>query len=41
MSDFENDFYGASLEVKIIGFIRNEADFLTFGKIKNNINFNM
>jgi riboflavin kinase len=33
MKKFEHDFYDSKLKVSILGFIRNEADFLTFSHL--------
>jgi len=30
MRSFKKDFYGETIRVHIVGFIRNEADFLSF-----------
>lgn len=33
MSKFEHDFYSATLKVEVLGFVRNEADFIKFAHL--------
>ncbi len=38
MKKFDKDFYDSVLKVTILGFIRNEADFLSFCNFSSNKN---